>query len=69
MFSQLSDQGEFSNMQLWTWKTAEVFQLANGLSMPQIHLGVYLTSGNETANAVKWALEVRLYSNHGYCHL
>lgn len=26
--------------------------------MPQIHLGVYLTSGNETFNAVKWALEV-----------
>ena len=33
-------------------------QLANGLSMPQIHLGVYLTSGQETVNAVKWALEV-----------
>ena len=27
--------------------------------MPQIHLGVYLTSGNETVNAVKWALEVK----------
>lgn len=26
--------------------------------MPRIHLGVYLTSGKETANAVKWALEV-----------
>ena len=26
--------------------------------MPQIHLGVYLTSGNETFNAVKCALEV-----------
>ncbi len=26
--------------------------------MPQIHLGVYLTSGNETVNSVKWALEV-----------
>jgi len=25
--------------------------------MPQIHLGVYLTSGNETTNATKWALE------------
>ncbi|SLM40390.1 alcohol dehydrogenase (nadp) [Lasallia pustulata] len=32
-------------------------QLANGLSMPRIHLGVYLTSGNETVHAVKWALE------------
>ena len=34
-------------------------QLANGLSMPQIHLGVYLTSGKETTNAVQWALEAR----------
>lgn len=33
-------------------------QLANGRTMPQIHLGVYLTSGKETVNAVKWALEV-----------
>lgn len=32
-------------------------QLANGLSMPRIHLGVYLTSGKETSNAVRWALE------------
>lgn len=26
--------------------------------MPRIHLGVYLTSGKETENAVKYALEV-----------
>ncbi|KAK3216068.1 hypothetical protein GRF29_8g2080407 [Pseudopithomyces chartarum] len=32
-------------------------QLANGLSMPTIHLGVYLTSGTETYQAVRWALE------------
>lgn len=32
-------------------------KLNNGLSMPQIHLGVYLTSGSETSNAVKYALE------------
>ncbi|KAF2004846.1 Aldo/keto reductase, partial [Amniculicola lignicola CBS 123094] len=32
-------------------------QLSNGLSMPQIHLGVYLTSGHETYQAVRWALE------------
>lgn len=31
--------------------------LANGLSMPQIHLGLYLINGQESANAVKWALE------------
>jgi hypothetical protein len=33
-------------------------QLANGLTMPTIHLGVYLTSGKETYQAVRWALEV-----------
>lgn len=32
-------------------------KLNNGLTMPQIHLGVYLTSGSETSNAVKYALE------------
>lgn len=26
--------------------------------MPCIHLGVYLTAGKETTNAVRWALEV-----------
>ncbi|KAF4546373.1 putative aldo keto reductase protein [Lasiodiplodia theobromae] len=36
--------------------TARV-QLANGLSMPQIHLGVYLTDGRECYQAVLWALE------------
>ena len=35
-------------------------QLANGLSMPTIQLGVYLTSGTETYQAVRWALEVCL---------
>ncbi|KAH0365275.1 Aldo/keto reductase, partial [Aureobasidium melanogenum] len=33
-------------------------RLNNGLSMPQIHLGVYLTSGNETTKATRYALEV-----------
>ena len=33
-------------------------QLANGLSMPTIHLGVYQTSGKETSQAIRWALEV-----------
>ncbi|KAL8765123.1 MAG: hypothetical protein Q9209_007706 [Squamulea sp. 1 TL-2023] len=32
-------------------------KLANGSSMPRIHLGVYLTSGQETTNAVQCALE------------
>ncbi|EXJ88550.1 alcohol dehydrogenase (NADP+) [Capronia coronata CBS 617.96] len=31
--------------------------LSNGLSIPQIHLGVYLMSGREAKSAVKWALE------------
>ncbi|EOD47918.1 putative aldo keto reductase protein [Neofusicoccum parvum UCRNP2] len=32
-------------------------RLANDLSMPQIHLGVYLTQGKECSQAVLWALE------------
>lgn len=32
-------------------------KLPNGLSMPTIQLGVYLTSGKETYQAVRWALE------------
>lgn len=31
--------------------------LSNGLSIPQIHLGVYLMSGREASSAVKWALQ------------
>ncbi|KAL8667141.1 MAG: hypothetical protein Q9168_007336 [Polycauliona sp. 1 TL-2023] len=40
-------------------------KLANGLSMPKIHLGVYLTSGKETSNAVHWALEVS-FTQHAF---
>jgi len=29
--------------------------------MPTIHLGVYLTSGKETYQAVRWALEVDFF--------
>lgn len=32
-------------------------KLNNGLSMPTIHLGVYLMSGNEASSAVTYALE------------
>jgi hypothetical protein len=32
-------------------------KLNNGISMPRIHLGVYMTSGNETSKAVTHALE------------
>jgi hypothetical protein len=31
-------------------------KLNNGISMPRIHLGVYMTSGRETEAAVRWAL-------------
>ncbi|KAH9876106.1 hypothetical protein J1614_003985 [Plenodomus biglobosus] len=40
-----------------TFSLASRTKLANGLSMPTIHLGVYLTSGKETYQAVRWALE------------
>ncbi|KAF3007747.1 hypothetical protein E8E13_010002 [Curvularia kusanoi] len=40
-----------------TFPLASRTKLANGLSMPTIHLGVYLTSGKETYQAVRWALE------------
>ncbi|KAK3942504.1 aldose reductase [Diplogelasinospora grovesii] len=32
-------------------------KLANGMSMPQIQLGLYMMSGREAASSVKWALE------------
>lgn len=32
-------------------------KLNNGISMPRVHLGVYMTSGRETVAAVRWALE------------
>ena len=35
--------------------------------MPRIHLGVYLTSGQETSNAVLWALEV--FIPYSFFHL
>lgn len=40
-----------------SYSLASRTKLANGLSMPTIHLGVYLTSGSETYQAVRWALE------------
>jgi diketogulonate reductase-like aldo/keto reductase len=32
-------------------------KLSNGLTIPQIHLGVYLMSSQEASKAVKWALQ------------
>ncbi|CAO2658454.1 Nn.00g061770.m01.CDS01 [Neocucurbitaria sp. VM-36] len=40
-----------------TFSLASRTELCNGLSMPTIHLGVYLTSGKETYQAVRYALE------------
>lgn len=49
--------------------------LPHGLSIPQIHLGVYLMTGREAFDAVKWALEVgyrgvdsaQMYRNEHEC--
>ncbi|KZF25809.1 Aldo/keto reductase [Xylona heveae TC161] len=40
-----------------TFSLASRVKLNNGLSMPRIHLGVYMTEGSETKDAVRWALE------------
>ncbi|KAH3917184.1 hypothetical protein HBI56_121300 [Parastagonospora nodorum] len=47
-----------STMAQTTFSLASRTKLANGLSMPTIHLGVYLTSGKETYQAVRSALAV-----------
>lgn len=49
--------------------------LSNGLSIPKIHLGVYLMSGREAGQAVKWALasgyqavdSAQMYHNEAEC--
>ncbi|KAK5688830.1 hypothetical protein LTS10_000808 [Elasticomyces elasticus] len=40
-----------------TFSLTSRIQLNNGLSMPRLHLGVYLMSGSEASSAVKHALE------------
>jgi diketogulonate reductase-like aldo/keto reductase len=40
-----------------TFNLASRVKLNNGLSMPMIHLGVYLMSGSEASHAVHYALE------------
>lgn len=40
-----------------TYSLASTIKLNNGLHMPRIHLGVYLTSGKETESAVNHALD------------
>src|SRR5882757_7101918 len=48
---QFSAMASSSNYSL-----ASTIKLNNGLEMPRIHLGVYMTSGNETSRAVTHAL-------------
>lgn len=40
-----------------SYSLASRIKLNNGLTMPQIHLGVYLMSGSEASQAVKHALD------------
>lgn len=40
-----------------TFSLASRIKLNNGLSMPKIHLGVYLMNGREASTAVKYALD------------
>lgn len=47
----------FRKMASQTYSLTSRIPLNNGLSMPHIHLGVYLTSGRETSTAVRHALE------------
>jgi len=46
----------FSKMADSSFSLATRIKLNNGLSMPQLHLGVYLMSGSEASTAVKYAL-------------
>jgi diketogulonate reductase-like aldo/keto reductase len=48
MSKQMADQ---------TFSLATRIKLNNGLTMPQIHLGVYLMSGSEASSAVHYALD------------
>lgn len=40
-----------------SYSLSSTIKLNNGVQMPRIHLGVYLTSGRETSQAVTYALE------------
>ncbi|KAL3427913.1 aldo/keto reductase [Phlyctema vagabunda] len=40
-----------------TYSLASTIKLSNGIVMPRIHLGVYMTSGRECSNAVTYALK------------
>ncbi|KAF2127406.1 Aldo/keto reductase [Dothidotthia symphoricarpi CBS 119687] len=57
IFSLRNPVHSVSKMAQRTFSLASRTKLSNGLSLPTIHLGVYLTSGKETYQAVRWALE------------
>jgi diketogulonate reductase-like aldo/keto reductase len=40
-----------------TFSLTSRIKLNNGMTMPQIHLGVYLMSGKEANSAVRYALD------------
>ncbi len=40
-----------------SYSLSSTIKLNNGIQMPRIHLGVYMTSGHETSRAVTYALE------------
>jgi diketogulonate reductase-like aldo/keto reductase len=40
-----------------TYSLSSTIKLNNGIQMPRIHLGVYMTSGRETESMVTHALE------------
>ena len=58
-----------------TFSLSTRVSLSSGLSIPQIHLGVYLMSGREASKAVRWALEAgyrgvdsaQMYRNEAAC--
>ena len=64
-----------ANMAPNSFSLSTRINVANGLSIPQIHLGVYLMSGKEAADAVKHALSAgyravdsaQMYRNEAQC--
>ena len=53
-----SSQYSLSSTRPFQYSLSSTIKLNNGIHMPRIHLGVYMTSGRETSSAVQAALEV-----------
>jgi diketogulonate reductase-like aldo/keto reductase len=66
---------EYCTMAPNSFSLSTRLSLANGLSIPQIQLGVYLMSGKEASDAVKYALQIgykaidsaQMYHNEAEC--